>query len=51
MALGEVIHESSGKFAGVRVLPDGKLEASFQGGGKLLGVEVTEMYTGVIHRS
>lgn len=47
--LGELLGEASGKTAGVRVLPtEGqqvKVEVSFQGNGKLLGVGITDTGT------
>ena len=47
--LGEMIGEGKGKVIGVRVLPfDGtgpKMEVSFQGGGSLLGQDVTDVGT------
>jgi len=46
--LGEQIYESRGKRTGRRVLcVEGgfKVEVSFEGGGKLLGVDVTEIGT------
>jgi hypothetical protein len=47
--LGEQICEASGKFTGTRVLPSEgpipKLEASFQGSGKLLGVDMNDFGT------
>ena len=47
--LGEVIGEETGKVTGTRVLPcDGgapKLESSFQGTGRYLGIEVTGVGT------
>ena len=48
MAIGEYIQESKGKVTALRVLEDGKLEASYQASGKLLGVEVSEFYTAII---
>lgn len=48
MAIGEYIQESKGKVTAVRVLENGKLEASYQATGKLLGVEVNEFYTAII---
>ena len=48
MAIGEFIQESKGKITAVRVLADGKLEASYQATGKLFGVDVSEFYTAVI---
>jgi hypothetical protein len=35
MALGDLAFEETGKFAGIRALPDGKVEATYQGTGKL----------------
>ena len=34
MALGDLAFEETGKFAGIRALPDGKVEATYQGTGK-----------------
>jgi hypothetical protein len=48
MAIGEFIQESKGKVTALRVLENGKMEASFQAKGKLLGIEVSELYTGII---
>lgn len=31
MALGDLVFEETGKFAGIRALPDGKVEATYQG--------------------
>jgi hypothetical protein len=45
MALGEILGEVSGKVTSTRVLPDGKMEVSQQGTGKLLGSEITEVVT------
>jgi hypothetical protein len=45
MALGEIVAEVSGKITSLRVLPDGKVEVSQQGSGKLLGSEITEITT------
>jgi hypothetical protein len=45
MALGEVLGEARGKVTAMRVLPDGKIEVSEQGTGKLLGSETTEVVT------
>lgn len=47
MALGDLAFEEAGKFAGMRVLPDGKVEATYQGTGKLFGVDYSSVYTGV----
>ncbi|MFZ3168797.1 MAG: hypothetical protein WA130_14375 [Candidatus Methanoperedens sp.] len=47
--LGEIIGETRGKVTGNRVLPSEghapKVETSFQGSGKIFGVEVTDMGT------
>jgi hypothetical protein len=48
MTIGEKIQESKGKITSVRVLADGKLEASYQATGKLLSVDLTECYTAII---
>jgi hypothetical protein len=45
MALGEVLGEGRGKITAMRVLPDGKMEVSQQGTGKLLGSEITDAVT------
>ena len=45
MALGETLGEVRGKVTAMRVLPDGKMEVSQQGTGKLLGSEITEVVT------
>jgi hypothetical protein len=45
MAIGEVLGEVRGKITTMRVLPDGKMEVSQQGTGKLLGSEITEVVT------
>jgi hypothetical protein len=45
MALGEILGEVRGKITAMRVLPDGKMEVSQQGTGKLLGSEITEVVT------
>ena len=45
MALGEILGEVNGKVTAMRVLPDGKMELSQQGTGKLLGSEVREVVT------
>jgi hypothetical protein len=47
MALGDLAFEESGKFAGIRALPDGKVEQTYQGSGKLFGVDYSSIYTGV----
>jgi hypothetical protein len=45
--LGQLIGEASGKVTGFRVVPtEGKpmeIEVSFQGSGKLLGIEITDV--------
>ncbi len=43
--LGEQIWESRGKTAGVRILPGGKWEVSFQESGRMLGIETNNMGT------
>jgi hypothetical protein len=43
--IGEILGNSSGRMTGIRVLAHNKLEVSFQGGGKLLGVEMTDIGT------
>lgn len=45
MALGEIVAELHGKVTNLRVVPDGKVEVSLQGSGKLLGSEVTDITT------
>lgn len=45
MTLGEQIFDEQGKMTGTRVLPGSKIEVSFQGSGKILGVEQTDMGT------
>jgi hypothetical protein len=45
MAIGEELGEMRGKITAMRVLPDGKMEVSQQGTGKLLGSEITEVVT------
>jgi hypothetical protein len=47
MALGDLAFEETGKFAGIRALPDGKVEATYQGTGKLFGADYSSIYTGV----
>jgi hypothetical protein len=47
MALGDLAFEETGKFAGIRALTDGKVEATYQGTGKLFGAEYSSIYTGV----
>ena len=48
MAIGEYIQESKGKVSGLRVRENGKMEVTIQATGKLLGIEVNELYTGTI---
>jgi len=47
--LGEMLGETQGKITGNRVLPSEgptpKIESSYQGSGRILGVEVTDMGT------
>jgi hypothetical protein len=45
MALGEIVAEARGKVISLRVLPDGKVEVSLQGSGRLLGSEITDITT------
>ena len=45
--LGELIGEFTGKNTVYRVLPDGKIETSNQGIGKILGMDAFVMSTGV----
>ena len=47
MALGGLAFEETGKLAGIRALPDGKVEATYQGTGKLFGADYSSIYTGV----
>jgi hypothetical protein len=47
MALGQLVLEESGKITGTRVLPEGKMEQSFQGSGKLLGMDFNSFYTAI----
>ena len=47
MVLGDLAFEETGKFAGIRALPDGKIEATYQGTGKLFGADYSSIYTGV----
>lgn len=47
IALGDLAFEEAGKFVGMRVLPDGKVEATYHGTGKLFGVDYSSVYTGV----
>ncbi|HZW55257.1 MAG TPA: hypothetical protein VFF30_03125 [Nitrososphaerales archaeon] len=42
---GELLAVEDGKLAGIRILPDGKVEQSFQGRGKLLGMDTVSVYT------
>ena len=43
MALGDLAFEETGMFAGIRALPDGKVEATHQG----TGANYSSIYTGV----
>jgi hypothetical protein len=45
--LGELIGEFRGKNTGYRILPDGKIENSGQGTGKILGTDAAIMFTAV----
>ena len=45
--LGELIGEFKGKNIGYRVLPDGKIETTAQGTGKILGVDAFLLSTSV----
>jgi hypothetical protein len=45
--LGELIGEFKGKNTGWRVLPDGKIETTAQGTGKLMGIDVFLISTSV----
>jgi hypothetical protein len=45
MALGEIVGEARGKITAMRVLPDGKIEVSQQGTGRLLGSEISDAAT------
>jgi hypothetical protein len=45
--LGELIGELKGKNTGWRVLPDGKIETTAEGTGKLLGIDVWMISTSV----
>jgi hypothetical protein len=45
MAIGEVIEQEAGKVTGMRVLPEGALEVSAQGSGKVLGIDSTMLTT------
>jgi hypothetical protein len=45
MTLGEELGEGRGKITTIRVLPDGKMEVSQQGNGKLLGSEISDAAT------
>jgi hypothetical protein len=47
MALGDLAFVETGKFAGIRALPDGKVEATYQGTGKLFRADYSSIYTGV----
>ena len=45
--LGEMIGEFKGKVSGIRVLPEGKMELSQQGMGKIMGFDASIVTTGV----
>ena len=45
MPLGELFYEESGKIVGTRLLPDGRIEQTLQGSGKLSGVDINSLYT------
>lgn len=45
--LGELIGEFKGKNTGWRVLPDGKVEVTAQGTGKILGIDAFALSTSV----
>jgi hypothetical protein len=45
--IGEIIAEFKGKTTSLRVLPEGKVEASEQGSGSILGVEASILATAV----
>ena len=45
--LGELIGEFKGKNTSSRVLPDGKMETSGEGTGKILGLDAVLMFTNV----
>jgi len=49
--LGELIGEFTGKNTSSRVLPDGKIEVSNQGTGKLMGMDAFIMSTAVVTTS
>ena len=44
--IGDLFGDFKGKIVGFRVLPDGKIEGTEQGVGKLLGMDAYEMDTG-----
>lgn len=46
--LGEQIGEFKGKVTGTRILPDGKYEASGEGPGKILDIDASLAFTGII---
>jgi hypothetical protein len=50
MALEDLAFEENGKFAGIRALTGGKVEATYQGTGKLFGADYSSIYTGVAPR-
>ena len=49
--LGDLIGEFKGKNIGWRVLPDGKIETTAQGMGKILGIDAFLISTSVLERS
>jgi len=46
MALGDLAFEETGKFAGIRALPDKKVEATYQGSGKFSVQTIRLLYRG-----
>ncbi len=46
--LGQLIGEFHGKSTTTRVLSDGKIESTDQGTGKILGVDASSVWTGVL---
>ena len=47
MVLGDLAFEETGKFAGIGALSEGKVEATYQGTGKLFDADYSSVYTGV----
>jgi hypothetical protein len=47
MAVGDLAFDETGKFSGIRALPEGKVEATYVGTGKLFGVDYSSIYTGI----